>query len=320
MTSHTRMRVGMILASALFSAAVGATDFPVRPITIIVPYPPGGTADLLPRLIAERLPDVLKVPVIVQNKPGASGTLGADLVSRSAPDGYTLLGVPPHFFVSDLLYKISFDPKAFEAVGIIASYPNVLLANVNFPAKDVKELIALTAAGKKTINMASAGAGTSQHLSAEMLKIKANIHYTHIPYKGTAPALSDLMGGHVDAMFDNLITALPYVQSGKVKLLGVGSAKRNPAFPDTPAINEFVPGYESVTWMALVAPPSTPTAVVDRISQAVAQVLQDPKLRAQIEAMQATPAQGTRAEMQKQVKDDTARWSEVIRTANITAE
>jgi tripartite-type tricarboxylate transporter receptor subunit TctC len=314
------MRVGLTLALALCSAAVGATEFPARPITIIVPYPPGGTADLLPRLIAERLPDVLKVPVIVQNKPGASGTLGADLVSRAAPDGYTLLGVPPHFFVSDLLYKIWFDPKAFEPVGIIASYPNVLLANSNLPVANVKDLIALTSSGKKTLNMASAGAGTSQHLSAELLKIKAHVDYTHVPYKGTAPALSDLMGGHVDAMFDNLITALPYVQSGKVKLLGVGSAKRNPAFPDTPAISEVVPGYESVTWMGLVAPPATPVAVVERLSQAVAQVLKDPKLRAQIEAMQAAPADGMRADMQKQVKEDTARWSDVIRTARIVAE
>lgn len=320
MTTHIAMRVGLTLALALCSAAVGATDFPARPITIIVPYPPGGTADILPRMIAERLPDVLKVPVIVQNKPGASGTLGADLVSRAAPDGYTLLGVPPHFFVSDLLYKISFDPKAFEPVGIIASYPNVLLANSNLPVANVKDLIALASSGKKTLNMASAGAGTSQHLSAELLKIKAKVDYTHVPYKGTAPALSDLMGGHVDAMFDNLITALPYVQSGKVKLLGVGSAKRNPAFPDTPAISEVVPGYESVTWMGLVAPPSTPSAVVDRLSQAVAQVLKDPKLRAQIEAMQASPADGTRADMQKQVKEDTARWSDVIRTAGIVAE
>ena len=320
MTTHITMRVGLTLALALCGAAVGATDFPVRPITIIVPYPPGGTADILPRMIAERLPDVLKVPVIVQNKPGASGTLGADLVSRAAPDGYTLLGVPPHFFVSDLLYKISFDPKAFEPVGIIASYPNVLLANSNLPVANVKGLIALTSSGKKTLNMASAGAGTSQHLSAELLRIKAKVDYTHVPYKGTAPALSDLMGGHVDAMFDNLITALPYVQSGKVKLLGVGSARRNPAFPDTPAISEVVPGYESVTWMGLVAPPATPGAAVDRLSQAVAQVLKDPKLRAQIEAMQAAPADGTRSDMQKQVKEDTARWSDVIRTARIVAE
>lgn len=317
---HPRRFGAALLLLGLVCGPAQATDFPARMINIIVPYPAGGTADLLPRLIAERLPDVLKVPVVVQNKPGAAGTLGAEFVSRSPADGYTLLVVPPHFYVSDLLYKTSFDPKKFEPVSLIASYPNVLLANASMPANDTAEMMAWSRSRKQALNMASAGAGTSQHLSAEMLKDMAKFDFTHVPYKGTAPAIADLMGGHVDAMFDNLITALPYIQSGKVKLLGVGSAERNPSLPNTPAISEVVPGYESITWMGIAAPPATPKAITDRLSEAITQVLKDPKLRQQIEGMQAMPAQGGSAEMAANVRKDTARWAGVIRTSKISAE
>lgn len=306
--------------TALMPLGAMAQSFPTKPINIVVPYPPGGTADLLPRLVAEKMPDILGVPVIVHNRPGAAGIIGADHVARSEPDGYTLLVVPPHFFVSDLLYKVSFKPLDFKPVSILASYPNVLLATPQAKPNSLKEL--LSGLKDKSLNptFASAGSGTSQHLSAVMLADMANVEYTHVPYKGTAPAIADLMAGHVNFMFDNLITALPLAQSGKLKLLGVGSPTRSKLLPDVPAINELVPGYESMTWMGIAAPPNTPDEAIAKVSQAIAQVIKEASVNQQIVKMQATPVGNTPAEMQQVVKQDTERWKQVVKKANIKPE
>lgn len=296
------------------------SDFPNRPITIVVPFPPGGTADMLPRLVAEQLPELLGQPVVVTNRPGAAGMLGADFVSRANPDGYTLLVVPPHFFISDLLYKISFEPTKFMPVSILASYPNVLLGSNKLPVQDISQLLTIARSNPKPLNIASAGSGTSQHLTAELLKEMAKVDMMHVPYKGSSPAMNDLIAGHVDLMFDNLIAATPFIQSGKLKLLAVGSATRSRLFPNTPAVNEVLPGFESVTWMGVVAPPGTPAPIVEKLSQAISAAMKTPKIRKQIEDLQAEPLGSTSAAMADAIRKDGVRWSQVIRSAKITVD
>lgn len=296
------------------------SDFPNRPITIVVPFPPGGTADMLPRLVAEQLPELLGQPVVVTNRPGAAGMLGADFVSRANPDGYTLLVVPPHFFISDLLYKISFEPTKFMPVSILASYPNVLLGSNKLPVQDMSQLLTYARSNPKPLNIASAGSGTSQHLTAELLKEMAKVDMSHVPYKGSSPAMNDLIAGHVDLMFDNLIAATPFIQTGKLKLLAVGSATRSRLFPNTPAVNEVLPGFESVTWMGVVAPPGTPAPIVEKLSQAISAAMKTPKIRKQIEDLQAEPLGSTSAAMADAIRKDGLRWSQVIRSAKITVD
>ena len=296
------------------------SDFPNRPITIVVPFPPGGTADMLPRLVAEQLPELLGQPVVVTNRPGAAGMLGADFVSRANPDGYTLLVVPPHFFISDLLYKISFEPTKFMPVSILASYPNVLLGSNKLPVQDMSQLLTYARSNPKPLNIASAGSGTSQHLTAELLKEMAKVDMSHVPYKGSSPAMNDLIAGHVDLMFDNLIAATPFIQTGKLKLLAVGSATRSRLFPNTPAVNEVLPGFESVTWMGVVAPPGTPAPIVEKLSQAISAAMKTPKIRKQIEDLQAEPLGSTSAAMADAIRKDGVRWSQVIRSAKITVD
>jgi tripartite-type tricarboxylate transporter receptor subunit TctC len=296
------------------------SDFPNRPITIVVPFPPGGTADMLPRLVAEQLPELLGQPVVVTNRPGAAGMLGADFVSRANPDGYTLLVVPPHFFISDLLYKISFEPTKFMPVSILASYPNVLLGSNKLPVQDMSQLLTYARSNPKPLNIASAGSGTSQHLTAELLKEMAKVDMMHVPYKGSSPAMNDLIAGHVDLMFDNLIAATPFIQTGKLKLLAVGSATRSRLFPNTPAVNEVLPGFESVTWMGVVAPPGTPAPIVEKLSQAISAAMKTPKIRKQIEDLQAEPLGSTSAAMADAIRKDGLRWSQVIRSAKITVD
>jgi tripartite-type tricarboxylate transporter receptor subunit TctC len=231
-----------------------------------------------------------------------------------------LLVVPPHFFISDLLYKISFEPTKFMPVSILASYPNVLLGSNKLPVQDMSQLLTFARSNPKPLNIASAGSGTSQHLTAELLKEMAKVDMMHVPYKGSSPAMNDLIAGHVDLMFDNLIAATPFIQSGKLKLLAVGSATRSRLFPNTPAVNEVLPGFESVTWMGVVAPPGTPAPIVEKLSQAISAAMKTPKIRKQIEDLQAEPLGSTSATMADAIRKDGLRWSQVIRSAKITVD
>ncbi|MDB5795010.1 MAG: extracytoplasmic binding receptor [Noviherbaspirillum sp.] len=316
-------RLKFLAAAVLALAACGASAqaFPSKTIRIIVPYPPGGTADALPRMIAEKLPAILGQQVIVENRPGAGGNVGAEMVARASPDGYTLLATPPHLLtINHLLYKISFDPGALKPISIIASYPNVLLASPKLPAKNLRELIALAHAKPQQLNFASQGNGTSTHLTAEMFKTMGKAEMVHIPYKGTAPAIADLTGGHVDVMFDNLITAMPFIKSGRLKLLGVGGNARVADFPDVPAISEVLPGFLSETWLGIVAPPNTPAPVVNRLSDAIAKVIHEPEFKKRMADVYAQAVGNTPAQMAEIIKADTERWSQVIRDANIKAD
>jgi len=294
---------------------------PSKPLRIIVPFPPGGTADALARLTAERLPPLLGHQVLVENRAGAGGNLGAEQVFRAEPDGLTVLASPPHLLtINPLLYKLNFDPGRFVPVGLIATYPNVLVASAKLPAAKLDELISLARANPGKLSIASQGNGTISHLSAELLKKMAGIDLLHVPYKGTAPALTDLLGGQVDVMFDNLITMMPHVKSGKLKLLGAGGPSRVAAFPEVPAIDELLPGFRSETWMGIVAPPGTPPAVIGRLSSALAQVMQDPELRRRLVDLQADPAGASPEQMAQTIRQETERWTQVIRSARITLD
>jgi len=305
----------------LVTGSALAQSYPTKPVRVIVPFPPGGTADLLSRTTAQKLSASLGQQFIVESRAGAGGNLGAELVYRAEPDGYTLLATPPHILtVNPLLYPLAFDPSRFVPVSIIAAYPNVLLATPKFPASTLDELIAQARAQPGRVNVASQGSGTISHLSVELLKSMASINLTHVPYKGTAPAMTDLLGGQVDLMFDNLITAMPHVKAGKLKLIGVGGAKRVPAFPDVPAIAERLPGFHSETWMAYVAPPGTPMEIATKLSAGIARAVREPDFQKLLTELQADPVGNTPREMAEAVAQERERWGKVIRDAKITVQ
>lgn len=309
------------VAAAFCCSAASAQKFPDRPIHLVVPFPAGGSADLLPRMLTERASAELGVPVIVENRTGAGGNIGAAYVGRAEPDGYTLLVAPVGFFFSHLLYKdLTFDPSKFVGVTIMAAYPSVLMASPKLPANTVKEVLALAKERKGKLTYASAGAGTNQHLSAEMLESYAKVDMTHVPYRGTGAAMSDLVSGSVDLVFDNVISAAPVIQGGRLKLLAVTGTSRLPAFPDTPTVAETVPGYDSQTWMGIVAPPGTPAAVVAKLNAAFVAALAEPAVAQRIRAWNAQVVGNTPQEMAEVIKRDVARWTQVIRAANIQPE
>jgi len=290
-------------------------------VHIIVPFPPGGTADLLSRLTAEKLGAAFAQQFIVENRAGAGGNLAAEYVARAEPDGHTLLATPPHILtINPLLYKLAFDPSRFVPVSIIAKYPNVLLAGPKLRATTLQELVAAARERPGAIAIASQGNGTLSHLAAELFKSMAKIDLLHVPYKGTAPAMTDLLGGQVDVMFDNLITAMPHVKSGKLRLLGVGGERRIAAFPGVPAIGELLPGFRCETWMALVAPPGTSMAPAEKLSAQVHRAVAEPDFTKFLADMQADAVGDRPSEMAEVVRQETARWSRVIRDAHITIQ
>ena len=319
------MKAGaVVLVSAMLAVALGAQAQPAwqpsKPIRVVVPYPPGGTADALPRLIGDKVANSLGQPVVFENRGGASANIGAEAVARSEPDGYTLLVVAPHVVTTNaVLYKLSYDPSAFAPVSIIASYPNVLVANPK-RAATLQELIAYAKANPGKLFYGSQGNSTSSHLSGEMLKMMAGIDMVHVPYKGSAPALVDLLAGQVDVMFDNLLATMQYIKAGKLRLLGVGSAKRQSSVPDAPAIAEVVPGFLSETWMGLVAPPKTPPAITARLSAAVADAVKSPDIVKRLGDLNTDPVGNTPAQMAEVIRQDTERWVGVVRTANVKAD
>ena len=315
-----RFLAGLLAAISLAPGqpAVAQESFPTKPIRIIVPYPPGGTADALPRLISEKLAAALGQPVVVENRPGASANIGAELVARSAPDGYTLLVAAPHVFTTNHLFaKLSYDPSAFAPISIIASYPNVLLVNPKLPAKTLQELLAYARANPDKLNCASQGNSTSTHLTLEMFKMMGAVQIVHVPYKGTGPALTDLMAGQVDMMFDNLIATMQHIKSGRLRILGVGGAKRVSSLPEVPAIAEVLPGFLSETWMGVVAPPRTAPAITAKVSSAIAEAVKAPDVMKRLADLNAEPVGNTPAQMAEIVRQDTERWVGVVRAANV---
>ena len=309
------------LAAALVCFATGALaqPYPNHPIRLVVPFPAGGTTDILARDAAPKLTEVLGQPVVVDNRPGAGGNIGADLVAKSQPDGYTLLvgTVGTHAINPSLYAKMPYDHvKDFAPVVLVAGVPNVLVVNPSLPVNSVADLIKLAKSKPGSVNFASSGNGTSIHLSGELFKTMAGVDMTHVPYKGSAPALIDLVSGQVQVMFDNLPSSLPQIKAGKLRAIAVTSLKRSPALPDVPTISESgLPGFEASSWFGLLAPAGTPPAVVTRLNAEVNKWLQSPEGREQLLAQGAQAAGGTPEQFVAHIRAETDKWAKVVKAS-----
>jgi len=310
--------------AALFAAPQAeAQDYPSRPIKIIVCLPPGGGVDTVTRILADKLPQKLGQPVVVENKGGQSGNLGAEAVWNAEPDGYTLLASQPApITTSPILFKkLSFDPTTFVPVAIMTAIPNTLLVRKDFPAQTVAEFIAYVKANPGKVNYASQGNGTTSHLTGVMFDKFAGTKMNHVPYRGTAPALNDLLGGHVDIFFNELATSVEQHKSGRARILAVTTAKRLPELPEIPTLDESgLKGFVSDTWNAISAPPKTPAPIIAKLNAAINEVLKMPEVTAQFDRMHLHGVGGSPQEMAKIVKDDTERWGAVIKAANLKIE
>jgi tripartite-type tricarboxylate transporter receptor subunit TctC len=315
------------LAAAIFvalmpAAAMAQPDYPNRPIRIVVPVTPGGTNDALPRIIGERLTARWGQAVIIENKPGAAMHLGTEAVLRSEPDGYTLLASPAGpLAVSQNLYpKLGFDPSTFVAVTVMAQLPYVLVVNPRLPVSNVRELVDYARANPGKLNYASPGTGSGSQLAMEWLKILAGLRITHVPYRGSAPALTDLIAGHVDLMVDNLGNSAQHIADGKLRALAVANAARVPDLPSVPTMAETFPGFVATSWFAIVAPPKTAPPIADKLSRAVSEVLRMPDVVKRLRDFGATPVGGSPSETADFIKAESERWRRVIVEADVKPE
>jgi len=319
----TMKRFAFALLTALAATApAAAQDYPNRPVRLIIPFPPGGSNDVVGRLVANQLSEKLGHKVFVDNRGGAGGVLGTEAAANAAPDGYTLLVVSIAHAVNPSLYKLNYDPiKSFAPISIMATGPNVLAVNPTLPAKNVKELVALAKEKPGSIDYASAGVGSFQHLGGELFKLVAGVNLQHVPYKGGGPAMQDVIAGHVKVMFSSLVQTTPFIQSGQLRALGVGGAKRNPVLPDVPTIEEAgVPGYVADNWWGIVAPAGTPQPIVDKLYKDIQDVLKSPELTAAFAREGAAAVTMTAAEFGKYMEDEMAKWARVVKEGNIRAQ
>ncbi|SFQ25402.1 tripartite tricarboxylate transporter substrate binding protein [Variovorax sp. 770b2] len=317
------MKLLRYLASTLLvclplAAAAQASDFPNKAIRLVVPFPPGGATDAAARLVAVKMSEHWGQPVLVDNRAGAGGNVGSDLVAKSTADGYTLvMGVTGSHAINTSLYsRMPYDPVAdFVAISQVAVVPNVLVVHPSVPAKNLAELMALAKKEPGKLNYASLGNGTAAHLGMEMLKSEAGVDITHVPYKGSAPAVSDLLGGQVQMMVDGLPSALPHVKAGKLRAIALTSLRRSPSLPDLPTISETYPGFYADAWSGLFAPKGTPQPVVDKLSAEVQRILKLPDVREKLAALGAEPVGSTQAEFAAHVKKEIDKWAKVVKTS-----
>jgi tripartite-type tricarboxylate transporter receptor subunit TctC len=313
--------VSLPLAAAAQNAPAPA--WPTRPVTVVVPFAPGGGTDIAGRLLAVRLGQKWGQTVVVDNRTGAGGVVGAELVAKAKPDGDTLLiGNVGTQSINPSLYKLTYDAdKAFAPISLFAELPFAFVVNPNLPAKTPKELIALAKAAPEKYTYASSGSGGSPHLTAEIFQQATGVKFVHVPYKGGGPAMSDLMAGHVDMLFASILETSGYVKTGKLRALAVTSAQRSPAMPDVPTLAELgVPNAESGSWVALLAPAGTPQALVDRISADVKDVVATEDMRKALIGQGATPRGSTPAELQKTIDADKLRYGQVIKAGGVKVE
>ena len=313
------MALAIGVAGCAIAANVGGQtpDYPTKPIRLVVPFPPGGATDLIARAVAQKLGETWGQSVVVDNRPGAGGNIGTELVARSAPDGYTLeMGtVGTHAINASLYSKMPYDHvRDFVPVILVAGVPNVLEVNPALPVNSVQELIAYAKANPGKLNFASSGSGTSIHLSGELFKVMAGVQMTHVPYKGSAPALQDLIGGQVQLMFDNLPPSLPQIKAGKLRALAVTSAGRAPALPDTPTVAEAgLPGFEASSWFGVLAPAGTPPEIVNKLNAEIAKWLASPGAKEKLANVGANIAGGTPEDFARHIQAETAKWAKVVK-------
>ncbi len=312
------------LLLSLVSGFSAAQSFPNRQITIVVPYAPGGTNDIIARVVAQKMSENLSQPVIVENKPGAGGNVGAAHVARAQPDGYTVLTAPVGILaINKYIYKnAGFDPdRDFTPITVAGSVPNVLLVNPAVPARNMEELLRYIRANPGKLNFASMGSGTTGHLSGEMFKMLAVLDLVHAPYKGSGPALADLLAGHVQMMFDNLPTALPHVKSGKLRAFAVTSSTRHPALPDVPTLAEAgVPGFEATAWFGFVAPAATPRPIVERLNAEMVKALRDPMVKEKMDAQGVHIMANSSADFARLIASESAKWKQVVDRSGARAD
>jgi tripartite-type tricarboxylate transporter receptor subunit TctC len=326
MTSHFSIK--RLLASAaatgamlLSAAPVTAQTYPSKPIRMVVPFPPGGSPDIVGRLISAKLAERLNAQVVVDNRGGAGGIIGSEIVARAVPDGYTLMFISTPHAVLPALQKMPFDTvKAFAAIARIGTSPNALVVNNNVPSRSVKEFIAFAHQKPKQINFGAAGVGTSTHLASELFKLMANIDGVIVQYRGGGPAVMAVIGGESQALFGTLVQNLPHVRAGNLRLLGVGSPKRNPQVPDIPTVAETLPGFESVQWWGMFAPAGTPAAIVERLSAEVKTLLGAEDVRKRLTQEGADIDYQSPAEYHRFVVEEITRWTGVVKKAKVKVE
>jgi tripartite-type tricarboxylate transporter receptor subunit TctC len=315
----SRLTMAAAVLLALSSAAFAADDYPNKPIRLIIPFPPGGSNDVVGRLVAKQLSEQLGQQVFVDNRGGAGGVIGTQALSTAAPDGYTLGIASIAHAVNPALHKLEYDPiKSFTPVSILATGPNVLVVNPELPVKSVKELIALAKQKPGELNYASAGVGSFQHLGGELFKLMAGVNLVHVPYKGGGPAMQDMISGHVKVMFSSLIQTTPFIKSGQLRALGTGGAKRSPVLPDVPTIAEAgVPGYVADNWWGILVPAGTPAPIVEKLYKGVQAALKSAELKEAFAREGASTVEMTSAEFGDYIKAEMAKWSRVVSEGGI---
>ena len=314
--------IGLLLALAAFTAPAAADDYPSRSIRMIIPFPPGGSNDVVGRIVANQLGEKLGKQVFVDNRSGAGGVVGSDLAAKATPDGYTLLIVSIAHSVDPWLYKEPFDPvKDFVPVSIIATGTNVLTVNPTVPVHSVKELLALAKEKPGVLNYASAGIGSFQHLSGELFKLTAEVDIQHVPYKGGGPAMLAVIAGETQLMFSSIVQTVPNIQGGQLRALATGGAQRSPILPDLPTIAEAgVPGYQASNWYGLAAPAKTPRALVVKLNQEFSRIMAQPEVREKLLNVGMEPATNTPEQFTEFVQAEIAKWTRVVKSAGIKAD
>ncbi|MDF3884555.1 Bug family tripartite tricarboxylate transporter substrate binding protein [Cupriavidus basilensis] len=331
-TLHNSARRRLLAAGVALAATVGGMTgaayaqgtYPTKPITMIVPFSAGGTTDILARIVGLQLGKALGQPVVIDNRPGAGGNIGASIAAKAPGDGYTLFmgTIGTHAINQSLYSKLPYDPvKDFAPISRVAMVPNIVVVNPKVPVNNVKELIAYVKANPDKLSYGSSGSGSSMHLSGELFNSMTGLHIQHIPYKGSAPAVNDLLGNQIGLMFDNMPSSYPHVKAGKLRAIAVTSAKRSPALPNVPTVAESgVPGYEATSWFALYATGGTPQPIIDRLNAEVVKILAMPEVKKQMADQGAEPRPEKPAELAAFMKSETAKWAKVVKASGATVD